>query len=154
MTYPTAVKYLKQFFSNSSTDWVSIEDVYTIAGRAFHNADQNRTWLQNKIPYMKRHGLVEQTYGKKNHVRVISGLKLLEQGKVALNRRPSDSQQGIIMLSQKQDKLPASSEQKINEEKNDFYKILQILTKISEENPNLKIEYSLKNEVISVQQRG
>lgn len=88
ISYEAAVETVKDFFSNTDKDIVSLQDIYKTTGRPLDKPELNKSWVTNKMTHLKHYQLVTPiyTYGKR---RTLDKIQLTEQGRRALNERKS-----------------------------------------------------------------
>jgi len=82
----SAIENLKQFFSNTPEDTISIQDAYVAWGRNLENVEGNKAWFSNKLTYMKYHNLVKPVYVVRNNRRNLDKIQLTMEGKKVLGR--------------------------------------------------------------------
>lgn len=86
LTYQGAVANLERFFKDTSTDYVSVDDIFKAVDRDGLPLEKNRAWLYNKFTSMRSYNLFTKENTVKNHTRVTAGISLTAEGKRALNR--------------------------------------------------------------------
>ena len=133
MLLSTASDHLKQFFSQTSSDKVSLDEIYKAVGRDLSKADTNRVWLGNKLTYLRRYGLVEPVY---NHG-ILKAIKLTKKGSQSL--KDVEKNKNVIQdfaLSFKRPEPEISIED-----------IMNAVPKLREKHPKFEIVFnvSLKN---------
>lgn len=87
-----AIGNLKVFFGGSTTDYVSVEDIFRNAARSEYSLESNRKWLYNRLTLIKPYGLYEKISGVQNGVRITQGLALTPEGQKALRSNDTKSE--------------------------------------------------------------
>lgn len=91
----SAIENLRQFFSNTSEDIISVQDAYVAWGRNLENVEGNKAWFSNKLTYMKYHNLVKPVYAVRNNRRNLDKIQLTMEGKKVLGRIEGSSGENI-----------------------------------------------------------
>jgi hypothetical protein len=150
----TTTGHLEEIFKNSSMDALTRREAYIAANRNLSEKKKNTNWLRNRLHYFKHYGLAKAVYEKKHGSEYITGIKLTGEGKKALMQRTNlsiDSNKSVV-ASVAQHMQQIIEPQIVNEQVSNHYTdIARLLKAICEENPNAKVSYSIKDEVISVQ---
>ena len=131
----TALINLNKIFLAASSDSLSLFEIYQAVGLDLSNPIKNRAWIGNRLAAFKKYRLAEPIYELKNNSPVLTHIKLTPKGKIALSQ-----------MNQIRNTLTNAEYIKMS-----FGEIMEEITKLSKKHPNLRIEYSLKDEVISVQ---
>lgn len=147
MTIQTATDYLRKFFANTSADWVSLQGIYAATNRESMDSEKNRTWVGNKMLYMKRHDLIEPTYEKKGNTKKLSGVRLTVEGKSLLGRLGEETDPGTPPVE------PQQYAQKPNNSSN-IVSLTEVLTMLAELNKRgqnkFQVDIKLKEGIVSV----
>ncbi|MFI9175972.1 hypothetical protein [Streptomyces lincolnensis] len=85
----TAENWLKKFYGESTSDYVSIEDIFVNTGREDKDEHVNRAWLYNMMSNLKPFGFFEKEYEVRNGVRATKGIRLTAKGRQVLSSQPS-----------------------------------------------------------------
>jgi hypothetical protein len=134
MSRDAAIANVKRFFADTpSSDTVSLEDIFTTAGRGSNKPAQNRLWIANKLTSMREYNLVERQYSKDGGKKKLVGLKLTNEGKEALGRANG------VAVSQADTILPVVQPQEITLET--VYQAVKILR---EKMPSFDIVFEIK----------
>lgn len=128
----SAIENLKQFFSNTSEDIVSIQDAYVAWGRNLENAEGNKAWFSNKLTYMKYHNLVKPVYVVRNNRRNLDKIQLTMEGKKVLGRIEGSSEENI----------PPSTNGSNNSLS--ITDVMRIVAKLRKENQDYEITFNVK----------
>jgi hypothetical protein len=135
MLINTGLSYIRKFFSNVPSDIASLHEIYTSYGLSLEEKDKNRKWLANKQGPLIRLGFIEPKYKGRSLV----GLKLTELGKRYLGRSGAGVPPTPIETAFSQNDTKQQSD------------ITQLITKLTQSNPNRKIIYSISDGTISLQ---
>lgn len=128
----SAIENLKQFFSNTSKDIISIHDAYVAWGRNLENAEGNKAWFSNKLTYMKYHNLVKPVYVVRNNRRNLDKIQLTMEGKKVLGRIEGSSDENI------------SSSTNGNNNSLSIADVMKIIARLRKENPDYEINFDVK----------
>lgn len=79
-----AINSLKRLFGSTSSDYVSVEEIFTNTGRDHFPLSKNRTWLYNVLSSIKPYDFFEKERGAENGVSVTKGIRLTSEGRYAL----------------------------------------------------------------------
>ncbi len=83
----TSIYTLSKFFSKTpNSDFVSLEQIFTIAGKDLRNEKGNRRWIINTMTHLRRYDLVIPTYKIMNGNRFLNGYMLTDEGRRALGK--------------------------------------------------------------------
>lgn len=77
---------VKRIFSGTSKNSVSTEFIYESWGRNPNEEERNKAWLSTLLTHLKYYDLVQPQYTMQNSRRVLSGVKLTDEGKRVLKR--------------------------------------------------------------------
>lgn len=143
ITQQAAISHLKKLFSGSSKNAISLSEAYIATERNLNEAESNKQWIRNEVSKLKQHGFIKTRLGKHNGKQMITHLELTEQGKVVLNR--ADGQLSIPEV-----KTEAKTEVK-NGNGHQQADVTQLITKLSQDNPNRKITYDINGGTISLE---
>jgi hypothetical protein len=138
----------KKIFANSSSGSISLDEIYQAAGLDLTKPAVNRIWLANRLYVFKKHGLATPVYARKNNTHVLDRLQLTEKGKRVLDQVRTTLAIQPIENSTSQDDAYSKNDSSL---KKSVEEILNMIIKCSIDHPELKIEYSLRDEVVSVQ---
>lgn len=92
MILETATEYLKKMYSNTTSDSLTLPEIYSAFNRSTQDPRTNRTWFGNKLTFLKRHNLVTPIYIVKDNSQVLDKIQLTEEGKKILGRTGSVQQ--------------------------------------------------------------
>ncbi|HEX6258868.1 MAG TPA: hypothetical protein VFZ48_05300 [Candidatus Saccharimonadales bacterium] len=97
-----AVESLKRLYGDSTSDFISIKDIFSNAGRADRDQEANRNWLYNKLSALNPHLLFEKRFTVRNGTRSLEGLVLTTKGRAALGRNAiTVGKPGAVQASRK-----------------------------------------------------
>lgn len=130
-----AIDHLKKIFLNSPSDTITPEEAYVASGRDLTDKAGNKLWIRNEISKLRQHGLITTRLGKKNKRQQITHIELTEQGRIALNRAEGKLSTSVTKNGKSQET-----------------NIAQLITKLTQDNPNRKIVYNIGEGTISLQQ--
>jgi hypothetical protein len=102
---PAAIENLKRLYGDVSSDFISIEDIFTNVGRTDRELESNRNWLYNKLSSIYPHHLFDKRFTVRNHTRALEGLVLTSKGREALGRSVASVKLGTS-ASQRDDHKP------------------------------------------------
>ncbi|MGR6971419.1 hypothetical protein ACU639_17830 [Streptomyces cynarae] len=102
ITRDGAISSLKRIFGDTTTDYISVEEMYVNAGRTGMSEEKNKQWRYNVLSNIRPYGLFKEKYGVKNHVRVIEGIRLTEEGKRALRAEPQSAPKPIVSVADRE----------------------------------------------------
>lgn len=128
----SAIENLKQFFSNTSEDIISVQDAYVAWGRNLENVEGNKAWFSNKLTYMKYHNLVKPVYVVRNNRRNLDKIQLTMEGKKVLGRIEGSSDENI------------SSSTNGNNNSLSIADVMKIVARLRKENPDYEINFDVK----------
>ena len=129
-----AIENIKRFFSNTSEDVLSIEDVYIAWDRDLTQQDKNKGWFSNKMVDLKYHNLIKPIYGMRNNRRVLTKIQLTMDGKKALGRVGAEEEANeAILPSIESQGSPLS-----------IADAMKIIAKLKKENPEFEITFDIK----------
>lgn len=129
---------LQTFFSKSLSDMVATDEIYEIWGRTTTDEQKNKAWLSSTMMHLKHHDLVTPVYGRKNHRNALIGLKLTDKGKSILGRKNVSSHN---FNSNQQQLFETNS---LSKEKIDYKNMMKLIAEFQKENPQFKVEFSIK----------
>ena len=138
ITRQAALSHLKKLFSGSSKNALTLDEAYIAAERNLNEKESNKLWVRNEISKLRQHGLITTRLGRKDGKQKITHIELTEQGKIALNRTEGQ-------LSIPEMKTEAKNG------KNHEVDVTQLITKLSQNNPNRKITYNINGGTISLE---
>lgn len=133
----TALKHLQKIFSNTSNDIMSLPEIYTAVGLDLSKAIQNRNWIGNRLVAFKKYQFAEPIYARKDNTQILESIRLTEKGKNSIKK-----------FKQKSEEDPMNKLEPIAQ----IEKVAKLIAAVRKENPGAQVTYSLKDEVISVQQ--
>jgi hypothetical protein len=128
----SAIDGVKQIFSNTSEDSVTVEEAAQAWDRNGFTDEQNARWLGNKMTHWKYHDLVRPVYKRRNSRRVFGKIQLTLKGKRAIGRIKSINKTRI-----KTSKSPETRNISLSE-------FMKLLPKLREENPEFDINFEVK----------
>lgn len=96
-------EHLRQFFSQTSGDFITLEQAFIAWDRDLDQVDRNMHWLSNKLIHLRKYGYIESvlhnTSGKRGKQSLL-GIKLTQKGKEVLGRSRTTDQQAPEITKQ------------------------------------------------------
>jgi hypothetical protein len=132
-TRETSINTVKQFFKDSSSDIITLEEAFKSWGRDLQKIDDNKAWLSNKMTSLKYHNLVVPIYSIINNKRVLSKIQLTLEGKKAIGRIGENIITDTLRSSPDQD---SRTEITLDD-------ILRVIPKLKKENPDFNVTFSV-----------
>lgn len=149
ISYSTALKQIQELFSNTSKDSITALEAYEAGKRPLDTPKRNKVWLRDRLTDLKKYELVEPTYIIQKGQKKLDRICLTAKGKQALKETKNDVENTKPSLLP----LPEKVKQEVTNVKNNASTIevaVQLMTKLSQENPNRKVTYDIKGGTISI----
>ncbi|WP_217241373.1 hypothetical protein [Streptomyces sp. AC555_RSS877] len=89
LSQETAAAWIKRLFGDTTSNYVTVEAIWSNAGRSGNAKEKNRGWLYNLLGSIKHLDLVEKDYDTVRGVRTIRGIRLTEAGERILRGNAS-----------------------------------------------------------------
>lgn len=128
----SSIQNIKQFFSSTPDDVISLQDAYVAWGRDVTKENENKSWLSNKLTALKYHNLVKPIYTLRNGKRMLDKIQLTMEGKKALGRIGDDTSNDI------------SSQKTNNHPKVSLEEIMKVVPQLRKENPEFEITFDVR----------
>lgn len=132
MLIKTATEYLRKFYSGTSSDVVSLREIFIAYKLDLSKEKNNRIWIGNKLTYLKEHNLVKPIYDGTKGNSPLSALKLTDEGRRALGRTSE------VLIK----KSPTANNVKHNGITLD--EVVKAMPRIKQENPEFEINFDFR----------
>lgn len=148
MTTFTTINYLKTMFAGTTKNEISLEEAYDAAKLNMQNAKANRAWVGNKLTFFKKYNLADAVYARAGHSRVLTGIRLTETGKKALQERDFFTHTPLVPQSLFETPPAAPTNGNVISLK----EVLEALSEVSKNNQGSKLsmDIKLKEGIVSI----
>lgn len=124
-----AARMLKTFFSHTTKDFLTTEEVFAAWGRKSTSESKNKLWLSSTLLHLKHHELVIPTYSKVAGRHTLIGISLTDKGRSTLNK---------VVTSEPEKSQPNSLQEPMS-----YEDILRLVVQFKQDNPQYKVTFNI-----------